>query len=192
MKAGDAKAALANWQPPVEPQKPVAPPVPKALVSTPQPAQPATPNDASPATSQMSGKRVAKYAGKLGAALTVSISASSIRKGGRVPNDPDDDDVERLEQALEEGIKEQYGDLPVPWYLGAALAAGGVYAGMRIGAKKQEDPGDPTKPIEPDKNEKRPAITPDAVQESEPGEEIEQPEGRYASIKPPSMLRGTT
>jgi hypothetical protein len=33
-------------------------------------------------------------------------------------------------------LRLQYGDAAVPWWLGGALAAGGVYAGMRIGAAK--------------------------------------------------------
>jgi hypothetical protein len=41
-----------------------------------------------------------------------------------------------LEDALEEGIRLQYGDANIPWWLGSMLAAGGVYASMRVGAPK--------------------------------------------------------
>ena len=181
MNAAAAKAALANWRPPVEPAKPAPPSapvtgVPDAPAST---APPQTPT----ATTGVSGKRIARYAGKLGAALTVSVSASSIRKRGRVPNDPDDDDVQRLEDAIEEGIKEQYGDLPVPWYLGAALAAGGVYAGMRIGAKKQDD----STPVIGEGEAKRDEPEPEEAAEPEAGE---MPTDRFSSIRPSSMLKG--
>lgn len=82
------------------------------------------------------GGKWARYAGKLGAALTVTVSAAAIRKGGHEPNDPDDADVDFLQEALEEGLRLKFGDGPVPWWLGAAFAAGGVYAGMRVGAAK--------------------------------------------------------
>jgi hypothetical protein len=71
------------------------------------------------------------------------VSAASIRKGGREPNDPDDADVDLLQEALEEGLRLKFGEHDVPWWLGAALAAGGVYAGMRIGAQKIEKPDAP-------------------------------------------------
>lgn len=78
----------------------------------------------------------ARYAGTLGAGLTVTVSGAIIRKGGHKPNQPDDSDVDLLRDALEEGLKLRFGDGEVPWWLGAALAAGGVYAGMRVGAEK--------------------------------------------------------
>jgi len=80
----------------------------------------------------------ARYAAKLGGALTVTASAAMIRSGGHEPNQPDDGDVDLMVDALEEGLRVRFGDGPVPWWMGAALAAGGVYAGMRIGAKKLE------------------------------------------------------
>lgn len=82
------------------------------------------------------GGRYAKYAGKLGCALTVGLSAAIIRRGGHEPNEPDDSDTRMLEEALEEGVRLHYGDRAIPWWLGSALAAGGVYAGMRVGAPK--------------------------------------------------------
>lgn len=111
------------------------------------PAAPSPPTPAAPRTAA----RWSRYAGKLGAALTVTVSATAIRKSGYEPNEPDDQDVDLLCEALDEGLRLKFGDGDVPWWLGAALAAGGVYAGMRIGAKRLK----PTPPATP------PQIIPD-------------------------------
>lgn len=129
---------------------PAAPPPPAPLRSVPMPPAPTPgapvtapaaepPASAKPAVAP--GKvtlpvgKWARYAGTLGAGLTVTASAAIIRRGGHAPKQPDDSDVELLREALEEGLKIRFGDSDVPWWLGAALAAGGVYAGMRIGAE---------------------------------------------------------
>ncbi len=94
----------------------------------------------------------AGYAGRLGAAITVTTSGAIIRRQGYEPEEPDESDVTLLREALEEGLKLRFGDGPVPWWLGAALAAGSVYAGMRIGAKKiKKDPmaAETQAPVEP-------------------------------------------
>jgi hypothetical protein len=127
VNAGDVKAALGTT-----PSARVIPIRPDVL-----PAAPAAPGaPIQPDAIRMPAGRWARYAGKLGGALTVTVSAASIRRGGHEPNEPEDSDVELLQEALEEGLRLKFGDTDVPWWLGAALAAGGVYAGMRIGARK--------------------------------------------------------
>lgn len=141
MNAADAKAALRlvpGWQD-SEPS-PAPTPAPQGGAGVAPPAS-SPDTSAAPATSMPAG-RWARYAGKLGSALTVTASAAAIRRGGHDPNMPDDADVDLLEQALEEGIRSRFGDAPVPWWMGAALAAGGVYASMRVGARRIE----PAKP----------------------------------------------
>jgi hypothetical protein len=109
-----------------------APPAAAPLGSVPMPA---TPAPAAPAVPPLAG-RWTRYAAKLGSALLVTASASSIRKGGHEPREPDGEDVERFSEALDEGLALQFGTAAAPWWLGCALAAGGVYAGMRVGAAK--------------------------------------------------------
>jgi hypothetical protein len=138
MNAGEARAAILKFSPPAG----------SPLASVPLPTS--TPAE-TPKVSLPGSGRWSRYAGKLGAALTVTISAASIRKGGHEPNEPDDADVDLLQEALEEGLRLKFGDAGVPWWLGAALAAGGVYAGMRIGAVKVEK-----------ESQAAPVLTPDA------------------------------
>lgn len=126
------------------------------------------------------GGHWAKYAGKLGTALTVTISATAIRKGGHEPNDPDDDDCRLLSEALEEGLRLKFGDHALPWWLGAALAAGGVYAGMRVGARKLEAEPE-RKPTEPVKLHVG-GLTPEHREEPEPGE---RPQPERVLFAPP-------
>jgi hypothetical protein len=118
MLAGEAKAALR-----------LVPPVDTASASTPPPGAPVI-------GLAGTGGRWARYAGKLGAAVTVTLCADSIRKGGHEPNDPDDSDVDLLQEALEEGLRLKFGDSDVPWWAGGALAMAGVYASMRVGAAR--------------------------------------------------------
>ena len=193
MNAGDAKEALrlvstnpdpdigeaTTEQTPATPEKPETDPK-KAMVST--------------------GGRWARYAGKLGAALTVTGSAAAIRYGGREPLEPDDDDVELLQEALEEGLRLKYGDGEVPWWLGASLAAGGVYAGMRVGAQKIAPP-EPEEGVEPDDGREPPqeeaprrlrtANAP--MREATPPEEDPPPDttSRFANIRPKAMRKRT-
>jgi len=157
VNAASARAALAAAA--------GAPGAPPNLTSVPMSAK--APPD--PARVAMPAGRWSRYAGKLGAALTVTFSAASIRKGGREPNEPDDADVDLLQEALDEGLRLKFGDTGVPWWLGCALAAGGVYAGMRIGAKKL--PTADEKPTTP------PALVPD-----------HQPEKKAESPLRPAMF----
>ena len=175
MNAATAKAALR-----LVPTDPVsAPGSPPAQTPTPtapagQPAQ----SDAGAVQPGKTGGFWAKYCGKMGAALTVGLSGAIIRKGGREPNDADDQDVELMAQALEEGLLLQYGEKNIPWYLGAMMAGAGIYAGMRINAPKIKT--DEEKKVEEiDKNMPPPAqlsddtLTPEVTEEPEPGEHNE-------------------
>jgi hypothetical protein len=150
MNAGQARAAILKFTPPAG----------SPLASVPRETPAPAPGE--PAKTTLPAGRWARYAGKLGAALTVSISAASIRKGGHEPNDPDDSDVDLLQEALEEGLRLKFGDTDVPWWLGAALAAGGVYAGMRIGARKVDPGPELPKVITPDAQPERPPVIPTA------------------------------
>lgn len=163
--AGQVKAALAGiaWEPP--PTPPAKVPTPGAPVGT--ASTPTTTAEGGKVTVPANAGRWARYAGKLGSALTVTAAAVAIRKQGYEPNTPDDVDVQLLEEALEEGLRLKFGDADIPWWLGAALAAGGVYAGMRVGAPKLEteapNAGQPVVEL-------RATLTPDNVGASEPGE----------------------
>lgn len=135
MNAGDAKAALRLVSSNPTPDPPPA--------GADRPAGPPPQLQSEPGKMQLPAGKWSRYAGKLGAALTVTSSAALIRKGGREPNEPDDADVDLLADALEEGLRIKFGDHDVPWYMGAVLAAGGVYAGMRVGASKISKDGKP-------------------------------------------------
>lgn len=136
---------------------PIAPP-PFTSIPMP-PADAAPPRPAAPLSAP--GGRWTRYAAKLGAALLVTTSAASIRKGGREPNDPDEQDVDRFQEALDEGLALKFGSAAAPWWLGCALAAGGVYAGMRVGAARLQDPAStPAPAIKPDHAPAKPPESP--------------------------------
>jgi len=127
MNAGAARLALAQVPAPV-------PPVPPANDTTTAPAAATQP--APPDSTVDSGMTWTRYAGKLFSALTVPACYSLIEKQGYQPEQPDDSEVDRLSDALEAGLRLHFGTAKVPWWTGCALAAGGVYASMRVGAKK--------------------------------------------------------
>ncbi len=81
-----------------------------------------------------------KYAGYLGSGLVVKVNASVIRRGGKIPNEPDDDVVDYLRKSIETGLKETFGDSAVPWWAAIGMAWGGVYASQSIGAKRLPAP----------------------------------------------------
>lgn len=153
MNLGDVRAALPDLAPIV----PIRPPAPTdgAAPQSGQPVASAVLPKSHDGTVMLPAGKWCKYAGKLITGVTVMVSASSIRSAGHDPNDPDDDDCKLLQEAWEEGLILRFGDGPVPWWLGAALATGGVYAGMRIGARKLERkpltlvPDESGRPVEP-------------------------------------------
>ena len=117
-----------------------APPPSNSNGATPLRSVPLSSDDGPPAPAETAQVPVtigrwAKYAGKLGAGLTVTAAAAAIRAGGHEPNQPDDDDCDYLAAALEEGLRARFGDTVAPWWFGFVAAAGSVYAGMRIGAR---------------------------------------------------------
>lgn len=118
-----AAAAPVPDPPPAAPPAAAAPP---ALVSVP-PAPTATP------------RGWARYAGSLGSGVAVALIGDSLRnqKPPLKPNEPDDADVRYLENAIAIGLTENFGDGPKPWWLDIGLGLCGIYAGMRIGAKRQ-------------------------------------------------------
>ncbi len=108
--------------------------VPLRAVPQEAPAPPGAPSADHP-TPRLTSQRWTRYAGTLGAGLAVTFCAASIRNGGNEPNPPEDSDVDGLRDALDEMLRLRFGDGAAPWWLEAALAAGGVYASMRINAK---------------------------------------------------------
>ena len=183
MNIGEARAKLRLVPDPPPPEPPPGQGGPPPGQGGPPPGQPPgqPPGTALGGSVSMPSGHWARYAAKLGTALTVTVSASAIRKGGHEPNDPDDDDCRLLSEALEEGLRLRFGDTAIPWWLGAALAAGGVYAGMRVGAKK----------LEPEPAEHQPSesvkvhvggLTPSVEPEPEPGE---QPTPTRSIFAPP-------
>ena len=200
MKAGEAKEALrlvsSNPNPDIGEASTAA--------STTSPVKDTNKPETDPKKAMVStGGRWARYAGKLGAALTVTGCGVIIRKGGREPHEPDDDDVVLLQEALEEGLRLKYGDGEVPWWLGASLAAGGVYAGMRIGApkvappeaKEEVNPDDGREPGQdiPRENQRARARS-RAELEDEDLEQEDPPAdttSRFANIRPQKMRKKT-
>lgn len=139
------------------------------------------PAPGAPATAQ-AGTGWCAYAGHLGSGLFVVVAADHLKARGFKPNDPDDADVERLQRAIETGLRESFGDAVVPWWAAIGLAGAGVYATMRIGAKRLKakpktkqamldeaaaalpssgptPPAAPTKPAKPDPEPEPPART---------------------------------
>lgn len=164
MNAGDAKAALRLVSSnPAPAGGPAADHGPGPAADH---ASPAADHGPGPGRMQLPAGKWSRYAGKLGAALTVTGSASMIRRGGREPNEPDDADVDLLADALEEGLRIKFGDHDVPWYMGAVLAAGGVYAGMRVGASKISKTGDGAQLSDVAQVDAQGAIVPDAIPEA--------------------------
>lgn len=181
MNVGQARASFGNIpdppantnaQPAGAPPPTGAPPPPPGH----QPPDAPTPPDGDPAKVKLpSGGNWTRYAARLGTAATVGISAFAIRKGGHEPNEPDNEDCNLLVEALDEGLKLQYGSKEIPWWLGAAMAAGGVYTGMRVGAAKSEPtPEEQTSEVAakmpPPMGPAGKTIVPDHAQEPEPGE----------------------
>lgn len=138
MNAGEAKSALklayTNPDPPVTAKATKSGPT----GTVPHPDAP-TAAPAGPDQGTLNGVRWSRYAGKLAAAGVVSASGAIIKKKGFKPNPPDDDDIDLLVSALDEGLALRFGAANnVPWWLGAALASGGIYANMRVGAEPLE------------------------------------------------------
>lgn len=103
--------------------------------SAPAPAADVAPADA---PSSPAAGSAAKYVGHLVTGVVVLSSTDHIRRAGFIPNEPDDDDCERLRQSIEKGVRSAFGDFGIPWYAEIGVAAIGLYAGMRIGARKRK------------------------------------------------------
>lgn len=110
-------------------------------------------------------KTMHKAGGKIVAGITEIIAVEWAQK----PNDdsihgydvdePDDDDLQMLEDATAAGLESQWPDANVPWWLGMLFAAGNVVVGVRRSRKPRITPR-----IEGKKAEKKPE--PPKVQEA--------------------------
>lgn len=187
MSVGLAQQALSGVTPigPTADPQPNAPVNPTGSPVSPVPDIPTTPTHH---VGHVMTDKWAGYAGRLGAAVAVGGTAAIIRRGGHEPDEPDDQDVRLLKEAIEEGLKIAYEGQPVPWWMGGLIAYGNVYAAMRIGAKPLKE-----KPIQQvqtsgDSSEVADEPAPRPVQNIEPAEPP-PPQATNGFVAPPEVKK---
>lgn len=108
-------------------------------------------------------KTAFKAAGKIAAGLTEIVAVKWATKPddnseyGYDVEEPDDDDIQMLEDATAAGFESQWPDADIPWWLGMCLAAGNIAIGVhrsrqprltpRAQGKKSEEKAKETKSL---------------------------------------------
>ena len=88
----------------------------------------------------------AELAGKVATTIGVSVLSGIHRRQGRIPNELDDADVERLEQETTKVVRRGLGDKRIPWWAPVVSAWGMAYIEMGRGARRIGEPA----AVEPD------------------------------------------
>lgn len=71
---------------------------------------------------------------------SIAVARIHIRSvDGREPLDPDEDHVDELKRIVGDTLRQAFPDAQLPWWLAIPVAAGFVYADMRIGAARIAD-----------------------------------------------------
>lgn len=106
------------------------PPGPATVEHPPTPVLPA----AAPSVSS-DVQTFAQIGGKAVTHVGVAICGGIIRRQGLEPQEPDDDDVDRLAAATAVGIQRHLGDREIPWWGPIVVGYSNLYMSMRLGAK---------------------------------------------------------
>lgn len=107
---------------------------PAVLAGREPPAPAAPPAEATPVVRE-ENRSFARMVGYVGTNIGVLVIGDAIRKGGREPNEPSDQDLEQTTDATAEAIARGLGDMSVPWWAGLCASWGNLYLSMRIGSK---------------------------------------------------------
>lgn len=80
-------------------------------------------------------KAIGKLAANVASLVAVDVAAAPTKAApyGFTVREPDDDDVEALEESTAEGFRRKFPDADIPWWLGMLCAAGNLYVGVRRG-----------------------------------------------------------
>ncbi len=85
-----------------------------------------------------------KWASRTAVEVTIIAGTAIIERPtkkfphGKEVGSVDDSDAEAFCEAFEEGLKSEFADKDMPWFLGAAFAGGSMFLGMYRGAKPRK------------------------------------------------------
>lgn len=158
-------------------------------------APPGTPGQVPPAPTEIppapnTGTRTfCSIAARVGSGLGQMLMIDDIKRRGLKPRLPGDDDVELFHDSIEEGLREAFGDAPIPWWAGMVLGGGNLYLAMRLGAKRLKPKERRAEYSSPASSTTREAPTSPLghARPIRPAEPDSEPDGSYSALPRPKV-----